>query len=431
MTMLRTHSVSKTHFRWNELYPVLCLIFLATSPVIFLGEGNRNLGLIALMFVAPLFILRRTLEADGYLLGFAFSIVIFPALVHSGGTRWSTILYSLMFCGLFISYDGMLRQGKLRLASFLNIMRYLIIAYAVVLLIQQLCVLVGLPIFNLSNYDPSNRWKLNSLSAEPSHSARIVGLLMLSYLPWNRAFWGEQIKTHKVSQRQYILLWLCFFWTMITMLSAAAVAMMVIVLLTNAQGKSLRSYTLGFLLAIFAMFLLPGELTERIFAMSSAFLTLDYETVLNADHSGGMRLAPMLVLLDKIEVFSVSGLFGNGVDSVSLFMSDYIWGVTEGTTGGGLLALWYEYGLIAFLFFVFFTLKTTSALKSPVNFLIWFILIFIAGVNNQMVWLAIILLHTLNFYRKKLELFDIRENLSSPTYVLHGKVDYETHSGPG
>jgi hypothetical protein len=410
MTMLRTHSVSKTHFRWNELYPVLCLIFLATSPVIFLGEGNRNLGLIALMFVAPLFILRRTLEADGYLLGFAFSIVIFPALVHSGGTRWSTIFYTLMFCGFFISYDGMLRRRMLRLAVFVKIIRYLIIAYTVVLIIQQLCVLVGLPIFNLSNYDPSNRWKLNSLSAEPSHSARIVGLLMLSY-SLGMGLLGGADRNLKVSQRQNIGLWLCFFWTMITMLSAAAVAMMVIVLLTNAQGKSLRSYTLGFLLAIFAMFLLPGELTERIFAMSSAFLTLDYETVLNADHSGGMRLAPMLVLLDKIEVFSISGLFGNGVDSVSLFMSDYIWGLTEGTTGGGLLALWYEYGLIAFLFFVFFTLKTTSALKSPVNFLVWFILIFIAGVNNQMVWLAIILLHTLNFYRQHMKLIASSEDL--------------------
>ena len=239
MTMIRTHSVSKTLIRWNELYPVLCLIFLATSPVIFLGEGNRNLGLIALMFVAPLFILRRTLEADVYLLGFAFSIVIFPALVHSGGTRWSTIFYTLMFCGFFISYDGMLRRRMFRLATFVKIIRYLIIAYTVVLIIQQLCVLVGLPIFNLSNYDPSNRWKLNSLSAEPSHSARIVGLLMLSY-SLGMGLLGGADRNLKVSQRQDIGLWLCFFWTMITMLSATAVAMIVIVLLTNAQGKSLH-----------------------------------------------------------------------------------------------------------------------------------------------------------------------------------------------
>ena len=412
--MVRTYSASKTQIRWTELYPVICLIFLATAPVVFLGEGNRNLSLIALMFISPLFTLRRTLSTEAVLLlGFALSIVFLPAFVHSGGTRWSTILYSLMFCGLFISYDGMLRQGKLRLASFLNIMRYLIIAYAVVLLIQQLCVLLGLPIFNLSNYDPSERWKLNSLSPEPSHSARIIGLLMFSYILGSRLL-VRASKTHKVSQRQYILLWLCFFWTMITMMSATALVMVIIVLVTNTQGNGIRFYGVSFLLAIFAIFFMPGDLTERIFKISLATLTLDYETVLNADHSGAMRIAPMLVLLDETELFSVSGIFGNGVDSVSLFMSDYIWGVAEGTPGGGLLALWYEYGLISFLFFVLFTLYTTSALKSPAGFLIWFLLIFIASVNSQMVWLAIILLHTLSFYRQKLELFGTRENLSLP-----------------
>ena len=412
--MVRTYSASKTQIRWTELYPVICLIFLATAPAAFLGEGNRNLSLIALMFISPLFTLRRTLSTEAVLLlGFALSIVFFPAFVHSGGTRWSTILYSLMFCGLFISYDGMLRQGKLRLASFLNIMRYLIIAYAVVLLIQQLCVLLGLPIFNLSNYDPSERWKLNSLSPEPSHSARIIGLLMFSYILGSRLL-VRASKTHKVSQRQYTLLWLCFFWTMITMMSATALVMVIIVLVTNTQGNGIRFYGISFLLAIFAIFFMPGDLTERIFAIASAALTLDYEAVLNADHSGAMRIAPMLVLLDKSELFSVSGIFGNGVDSVSLFMSDYIWGVAEGTPGGGLLALWYEYGLISFLFFVLFTLYTTSALKSPAGFLIWFLLIFIASVNSQMVWLAIILLHTLSFYRQKLELVGTRENLSLP-----------------
>ena len=429
--MARTYSASKTQIRWTELYPVICLIFLATAPAVFLGEGNRNLSLIALMFISPLFTLRRTLSTEAVLLlGFALSIVFFPAFVHSGGTRWSTILYSLMFCGLFISYDGMLRQGKLRLVSFLNIMRYLIIAYAVVLLIQQLCVLLGLPIFNLSNYDPSERWKLNSLSPEPSHSARIMGLLMFSYILGSRLLMRAR-KTFKVSERQYILLWLCFFWTMITMMSATALVMIIIVLVTNAQGNGIRFYVVSFLIAVFAIFLIPGDLVERVFAISSAALTLDYKAVLNADHSGAMRIAPMLVLLSESELFSILGIFGNGVDSVSLFLSDYIWGVAEGTSGGGLLALWYEYGLIPFLFFVLFTLHTTSALKSPADFLIWFSLIFVASVNSQMVWLAIIQLHTLNFYRKKLELFDIRENLSSPTYVLHGKVDYETHSGPG
>ena len=215
------------------------------------------------------------------------------------------------------------------------------------------------------------------------------------------------------------------------MMSATALVMIIIVLVTNAQGNGIRFYVVSFLIAVFAIFLIPGDLIERVFAILLAALTLDYKAVLNADHSGAMRIAPMLVLLSESELFSILGIFGNGVDSVSLFLSDYIGGVAEGTSGGGLLALWYEYGLIPFLFFVLFTLHTTSALKSPADFLIWFSLIFVASVNSQMVWLAIIQLHTLNFYRKKLELFDILENSSSPTYVLHGKVDYETHSGPG
>ena len=408
--MVRTHSISNTHVRWTEIYPVLCLILLATSPAIFLGEGNRNLGLITLMFIAPLFMPLRKLSSVSFLLlGFALSIVIFPALVHYGGTRWSTIFYSLMFCGLFISFDNMLRHGKLRLAVFINIMRYLIIAYTVVLIIQQLCVLVGLPIFNVSNYDPSNRWKLNSLAAEPSHSARIMGLLMLSYIVGARLLVRADEKP-RVSRKQNRVLWLCFFWTMITMLSATALIMVFLVLAANAQSNGFRHYLFGFLLGIFAMFAFPDELTRRVLALSSAFVTLDYIAVLNADHSGAMRVAPMLLLIDRVEIFSTSGLFGNGVDSVGLFMSDYIIGVAEGASGGGLLALWYEYGLIAFLFFVFFTLKTTSALKSPVNFLVWLILIFIAGVNNQMVWLAIILMHTLNFYRQHTKLITRSED---------------------
>lgn len=401
MSLATPYSRSKSRLNWSETYTVLCLVLLATSPTILLGEGNRNLGLIAFMFLSPLFMLRRTLSTEGLILvAFAFSIVFFPAFAHSGLVRWSTVLYSLMFCALFISYDGMLRSGFPRIAVFLNVVRYLIISYAVILIVQQFCVLTGLPIFNVSNYDPSEPWKLNALSVEPSHSARILGLLMLSYIVGRRLAvrMGEDVT---VSQRQNTVVWLCFFWSMITMLSATSLVMIFIVLLVYAQRNRLSSYIFGLLMASVVLFLLPDQLTGRVFDLVLATLTLDYTKALVADHSGGLRVAPMLLLVNYVEVFSVNGFFGNGVDSVGLFLSDHIWGIAKGATGGGLLALWYEYGLVAFLLFVFFSLRATEAMKAPANFLIWLLLIFIAGVNNQMVWLAIVLLHTLNFYRKR------------------------------
>ena len=356
------------------------------------------------MLISPFFMPQRTLSIDAFLLIlFAFSIIVFPAILFPETTRWSTIFYSLMFCFLFISYDSMLRRGYIALQVFLNILRYLIIAYTLVLIIQQICVFFGLPIFNISNYDPSNPWKLNSLAAEPSHSARIVGLLMLAYILGTRLAHQVGIVV-SVTKKQVALTWLCFFWTMTTMLSSTALIMIGLNLLIYGQKDRVRNSVLGLVFGCGALFLLPDELIERVFNLALAFLTFDHSEVLQADHSGAMRLAPMLVLVDKVEFFSLEGLFGNGVDSVSFFMSDYIYGVREGVTGGGLLMLWYEYGLITFLLFSFFTLKTTTAMKSPVNFLIWFLLIFIAGVNNQMVWLTIILLHTLNVYRKRPEL---------------------------
>lgn len=409
MSIARSHPGSARRFKWGELYPVLCLIMLATAPAFLLGEENRNLGLIAFMFISPVFVLRWRVSTESLLLlGFAFSIVVFPAFVHPAGARWSTVFYSLMFCALFMSYDGMLRSGFLRISVFVDVVRYLIIAYAIVLVIQQVCVLLGLPIFNVSNYDPTEPWKLNALSSEVSHSARIQALLMLSYIVGSRL--ATQMGEKPAPSRNVnALVWLCFLWTMLTMVSATAVIMIFIVVLTYATRGGWRNYMVGALLAVVALLLLPDQLIGRVRDLAFAVLTLDYNEVLRADHSGAMRIAPMLVLLNFVELFSAKGLFGHGIDSVSYFMSDYIWGVGQDATGGGLLAVWYEYGFIAFLFFVLFTLKATGALKSPANFIMWGLLIFIAGVNSQIVWLATLLPYTLNVYRQRAEQMGIRE----------------------
>ncbi len=403
--LMSIHDIQPSRsLRWHELYIIIVLIGLATAPAVLLGDDNRNFGLIGLMLVSPLFalvLLRKIkLSAENLLLlGFTLSIVLFPAVIHQE-TRWSTILYSLMFCGLFISYHAALHSGNLPIEVFIKTIRYLIFAYTVVLVIQQLNVLLGMPIFNLSNYDPAEPWKLNSLSSEPSHSARIMGLLALSYIIAKRTAQRMGVLDLRRNYKDF-LLFICFLWTMITMFSATAVILLAIVLMAFVDEINLRQISAGLIIFGIVILTLPDQLTERAFALSVATLSLDYQEVLRADHSGAMRIAPMLVLTELVEIFSLKGLFGNGVDSVSLFMSDFIMGVHEGHTGGGMLALWYEYGFVAFLFFVVFTMSVTAALSGPVKFIIWFLLIFLGSLNNQIVWLTIIILFTLRFYDRR------------------------------
>ena len=67
--------------------------------------------------------------------------------------RWSTVLYTCMFSLTFMAYTRLLTISKLTAFKFMKILRALIIAYFAVLIIQQMCVLLGLPIFTSNLYE--------------------------------------------------------------------------------------------------------------------------------------------------------------------------------------------------------------------------------------------------------------------------------------
>ena len=112
-----------------------------------------------------------------------------------------------------------------------------------------------------------------------------------------------------------------------------------------------------------------------------------------------MRIAPMFVLAKFVEIFSLNGLVGHGIDSTAGFMSYHIAGLKSGVGGGGLASVWYDYGFITFSLFVAFTLKAVDALESAANFGLWVVVVFLSPMNNQMVWLFVILFSTLSYYR--------------------------------
>ena len=53
--------------------------------------------------------------------------------------------------------------------SYIEVVRALMLLFFGVFLIQQSCVLLGLPVFLAGNYNPDTPWKLSSIAAEPSH----------------------------------------------------------------------------------------------------------------------------------------------------------------------------------------------------------------------------------------------------------------------
>jgi hypothetical protein len=375
---------------------------MAISPAIALGDGNRNLFLIGVMSLSPLIILRffKFDKKDVWLLVFLTTIVIFPNLVHPETMRWSTVLYSMMFGFTFLAYKQLLRQKYFSKIQYINILRLLIYAYFIVLLIQQFCVLTGLPVFNASNYDPTEPWKLNALSAEPSHSGRIVALLMFSYITIKESLLNTKYSFKKEFGRDKWI-WLAFTWTMITMGSGTAFLFLGIVLLKFIRFKNLMPLFIIGIAVVILVNTIENPVLERTIKTMTATLTLDEATIIEADHSASIRIVPMIILIKMIDFSSINGWFGHGVDHVSTFLSDFLPGVNKGMSGGGLFQLFWEYGFISFFLFVFFSFKTIFNRNDYFNIAFWFLLVVMYGVNNQILWLCLILISTNNYFFKQ------------------------------
>ncbi|MFT4801433.1 MAG: hypothetical protein ACI93N_001205 [Flavobacteriaceae bacterium] len=192
--------------------------------------------------------------------------------------------------------------------------------------------------------------------------------------------------------------WIAFFWTMVTMGSGTAFLFIVVVLLKFIRFKNLIPI---FILAggiIIALNFIEFPAAERTYKTVMATLTLNEATIIEADHSASIRILPVIILSQMVTLNSFDGWFGHGVDYVSTFLSDYIPGVPEGISGGGFLQIWMEYGFISMLLFFIFSFFNSYKKGGFFSIFFWFMLVFLYGVNNQIVWLCLILLYTNKYF---------------------------------
>ncbi len=348
----------------KSFFLYLIIISMAVAPAFALGAGNRNLFLIGVMVLSPLIVLKhhKLYSSDTLLLSFMLSIILIPFIVHPESMRWSTVMYSLMFGVTFIAYKQLLYKKYFTIENYLKLLKYLISAYFIVLLIQQFCVLTGLPIFNVSNYYPVEPWKLNSLSAEPSHSARIMALLMYAYISIKEISIKRTYNFRReIKEDKWV--WLGFLWTMFTMGSSTAFLFIGIVLFKFVRLKSLIPLFILLSIAILFVNTMDSHNFERVYKVFMSTLTFDVDAIIHADHSASSRIVPMMVISQMVDFITFNGWFGHGIDSTTIIIHKIYPDFPEGATGGGMLQVWWEYGFLTFILFIWFSLKMTFRKK--------------------------------------------------------------------
>ena len=383
----------------TSLFLTIIFVSLSVSPAFTNSKNGMNLLLIGVMGISPIIIAYyvKFYRSDIWLILFLMSIVLFPLVTHPDTMRWSTVMYTIMYGLTFFAYKRLLYIGSFTIINYQKLLMYLIYAYFLVLIIQQFSVLTGLPIFSLSNYDPNNSWKLNSLTSEPSHSARILGLLMYCYIVVKELI-EKRSYNFRLDFKNDKWIWLSFLWTMTTMGSGTAFLFIILVLLKFLNYRNILPVFAIFSVIIFFASLFEFHAYERTFNTFIAVLTFDADTIIEADHGAAFRIVPMMIVIGMIDLGTVNGWFGYGVDHVASFLSMYMPGLPYGMGGGGLAQLSMNYGFVSFILFLIFNFFSCFKKGDYLSVVFWFMLVFIQGINSQILWLAIILLLTNKYF---------------------------------
>ncbi len=212
----------------------LILMCVQYSPI----EGQSiSLVKVGSMCLAPMVMLCSSLKFTcATLLGVLYLLsTLVSGLLNYDNFRASTLLYLLLFVVMFITYYNLIYCERVfSVEYFTKLLRGLIIAYGVVLILQQACRVMGVeyvPLINLYGGDSRGVMIGRSLSLEQSYSARVMAALFLSLVRMTEVRLARQRVTLRELCAESRWSVVIFLWSMITMGSGTAVVSLAIVAL--------------------------------------------------------------------------------------------------------------------------------------------------------------------------------------------------------
>ena len=390
----------------NNFLVILFLTIISVSISYFLGDGNRNLVLIAFMAFSPVVVLvsKEANKNDLFLISFLLIIAFSQYLLNPEKIRWSTILYTAMFCFYFMAYTRIFRWSNMLIIRYQSTIKLLIYAYTAILIIQQFCVLTGLPIINLSNYNSANPWKLNTLSSEPSHSSLYLVVLMYSFIITRECQIYHKYNLRKYFSADYVV-WFCFLWSMITMGSGSAFFYLFILFLKFINKKKIIQVFIVFISIYSILTMINLNALSRLKKSAVAVSSLDIERIIDADHSASYRIVPSLFAFKIIDLETADGWFGKGSDYMKEDLYNQIPGTSENSSIGSMFTFAVDYGIIPFFIFFIFSIRTCVDRKQFLSIVFLFFGVLLNSINSQLLWFVIIFLYTnKNIVKQKLKI---------------------------
>lgn len=314
--MIKLHKIALKDIFSDRVFATLLMVMLCVQIVPIEGEGVSNLK-VALMALTPIiFIFRTPVVSKPLFWGIVLWLTCYFCASFQSYMRFSTIGYFGMFIMTFIVFYNLVYQGAFSFSYFKRLLRVLIIIFAVVLILQQICMLIGVKSFWLLNLENQHFLaidKLHSLTLEPSHSARVLAVVMLGYLRCLQIENdGKRVAMKVLFSKENRVVTILFLYTMLTMGSGTAFVALGILCLYFITWRNVwyvAPILIGFL-AISSLFEVK-QLTRAVNTME-ATMTGDQKQVLEADGSAAARILPIINTFKETDLSNTETWFGKG-----------------------------------------------------------------------------------------------------------------------
>ena len=344
------------------------------------GWGISMIKAGAMALAIPITIWRTPFMSKATILGgLLVGSVLLSATVINSDFRSSTLYYFALFVIMFNMYYGLIVKGTFTIDYYIKLLRGLLLAYIICLGVQQLTSVVGFGTIPLLNkfFLSTERGILtgNSLSLEPSHSARIIAIAFYAFLKVNEIKKGAPLSIKQLFVENK---WLTFgfFWAMTTMGSGTAYVSLGILSLYFIRKEYIMFIIPTALVLYFAIPSIDNFSLNRARATIETTFTGDAEKVMKTDGSAAARISPMLNTFNNFDILSVKTWFGRGTSKVGEKWNPY-------SKENG---MWSQYGLLAYIlgFFLIYTCCVTRLFS--IETLLIFILVGFSTSNITYIW---------------------------------------------
>ncbi len=391
------------------------LLFISYSVTIayFMGEDAKNWLLIGCMAIVSVlyaaWLSKLSIDKKDFLFLCLLLAMSFCAIRHWASFRISSFGYSVLFVLSFLYIKKTIENGRIDFSWSYKIFGYLIYVYAIVLMIQQMCVLTGIPVFNsaLSAYDES-QFKLPSLCPEASHLAPMEVFLMLGHIVMREIKSGVKYSFDNIKKEKGV--WFCYFWVMLTSMSTTAMLYSIIPLVRFVKVKNLGIYLclIGVFLLIMGMWFSDNVAFIRMLNIIPAILSFDPFIIDTIDHSAAYRILPVIGFFEHINVFFLNFWLGEGMDYGKIYFNQYIFFYSgdgtynefDGVNVGGFASYIMDYGMVCFLLMIVAFRRVIGNMKDKYLILVWCVLNVFSGFNMQIFWFSAVVCLVLNHYSK-------------------------------